>query len=417
MSEIFRRHLKKYAEIQPQELSSYRLDGQRDGKNNFPPADSTSFEGALLRHLTEAKAAWQAYLSDKRKQQDEIENKIHGATYSIETEIPQEIAAIQTKASEEQTLFNSREGLNSAKSEKLAQDLEAAKHDFDRLKSQLNRPVVTKFEKFYLPFLLFLAFAEVPVNREAFALYFEGANAVILVLSLAVGALLIFFAHVIGHTAKETTCVEVDPPVAKMYAGIAGIGIISAILIYILAVMREGYAKVMAGDDTFNQLFEENAQLDIMSQSFFEPLTSVGISLMVLNITIFVAGILASFFRHDAHGAYEKIYKTYERMRVAQYKNQEKVEKAINAIQEKYNRQVATIRSRQQSIERDRAQFEKDLAELNQSTGADFDSLITGMERLVVTYNEGNQQARSDRAPPYLREDVRQSVRRILSNE
>ena len=138
---------------------------------------------------------------------------------------------------------------------------------------------------------------------------------------------------------------------------------------------------------------------------------------MVLNITIFVAGILASFFSHDAHGAYEKIYKTYERMRVAQYKNQEKVEKAINAIQEKYNRQVATIRSRQQSIERDRAQFEKDLAELDQSTGADFDSLITGMERLVVTYNEGNQQARSDRAPPYLREDVRQSVRRILSNE
>ena len=118
-------------------------------------------------------------MSDKRKQQDEIENKIHGATYSVETEIPQEIAALQTKAAEEQTLYNTREGLHSAKAEKLAQDLEAAKHDYDRLKSQLNRPVVIKFEKFYLPFLLFLAFAEVPVNREAFALYFEGANAVI----------------------------------------------------------------------------------------------------------------------------------------------------------------------------------------------------------------------------------------------
>lgn len=417
MSEIFRRHLKKYAEIQPQELSSYKLDGQRDGKNNFPPGDSTSFEGSLLRHLIEAKAAWQAYLSDKRKQQEEIENKIHGATYSVENEIPQEIAAIQTRSAEEQTLFNSREGLNSARAEKLAQDLEAAKHDYDRLKSQLNRPVVTKFEKFYIPFLLFLAFAEVPVNRESFALYFEGANTVILILSLAVGALLIFFAHVIGHTAKETTCVEVDPPVGKMYAGIAAIGFVSAVLIYILAVMREGYAKVMAGDDTFSQLFEENAQLDIMSQSFFEPLTSVGISLMVLNITIFVAGILASFFRHDSHGAYEKIYKKYEHMRAAQYKNQEKVEKAINQIQEKYNRQIATVRSRQQGIERDRAQFEKDLAELDRSTGADFASLLTGMERLVIAYNEGNQQAREDRAPSCLRESVRDLVRKVLLND
>ena len=53
----------------------------------------------------------------------------------------------------------------------------------------------------------------------------------------------------------------------------------------------------------------------------------VGISLMVLNITIFVAGILASFFRHDAHGAYEKTYNTYEQLRVSQYKNQEKVER------------------------------------------------------------------------------------------
>ena len=76
--------------------------------------------------------------------------------------------------------------------EKIEEDLKNAKDDYERIRAELNRPLLTKFERVYMPFLAILAVAEVPINRQAFELFFSEAPAVILVLALATGIMLVF---------------------------------------------------------------------------------------------------------------------------------------------------------------------------------------------------------------------------------
>ena len=82
----------------------------------------------------------------------EIKKKLSDTDYDIDTNISAEIEKENETLEQEQALYISQEGNQSSKHQKLEEDLQSAKIDYDRLRSELNRPVLTKFEKFYFPF-------------------------------------------------------------------------------------------------------------------------------------------------------------------------------------------------------------------------------------------------------------------------
>ena len=85
---------------------------------------------------------------------------------------------------------------------------------------------------------------------------------------------------------------------------------------YFLAVMRQSYANVSKGaDETFGSLFDDGQSLELFQDSLLQPLGPEGLSLLVLNFSIYFAGILASFLDMiQTH--YEKITKTFTNLEI-----------------------------------------------------------------------------------------------------
>ena len=168
--------------------------------------------------------------------------------------------------------------------------------------------------------------------------------------------MLVFFAHSLGHLIKENSGPEnKDGMSVKTMAGIGAIVSVTGILMYFLAVMRQSYANIQknADDGTFGDLWADGPSVDLFQESLLQPLSSEGISLLVLNFSIYFAGILASFFRHDSHPNYEKITKNFNKYRDKMASKKEKIESALNQIQETHNNKIKALSNRRQNLLKD----------------------------------------------------------------
>ena len=152
MSMAYRNYINKYIELQPHDLSRVEKDGERDGKIDIPESSETEPSGAILKILTEARGAWDRYISEKKIHLDELKKNLASTEYNIDTNIQTEISKEQDKLNDDQNVLINQEGIQSTKYEQLSENLTSAKHDYDMLRSELNRPLLTKFEKLYLPF-------------------------------------------------------------------------------------------------------------------------------------------------------------------------------------------------------------------------------------------------------------------------
>ena len=66
--------------------------------------------------------------------------------------IPQEIRNLEEQKSESEQLFESKEGRNSSEYEKIEEDLKNAKDDYERIRAELNRPLLTNLNVFICRF-------------------------------------------------------------------------------------------------------------------------------------------------------------------------------------------------------------------------------------------------------------------------
>ena len=414
MSMTYRKFINKYIELPQHEISKAQKDGEFDGKKNIPKANENEVSGAILKILTDARSAWDKYLSEKKNYLSDIKKKLSDTEYDIDTNISAEIQKESSKLDAEQALYINQEGNQSSKHEKLEEDLQNAKIDYDRLRSELNRPVLTKFEKFYLPFLLILSLAEIPVNRKAFALFFTGEGYVLLLLAIAVGAMLIFFSHIIGHLVREAGSNDSPPNLrTKQYMGISSISIVVIVLVYILALMRQKLADVEKAGGTFEDLVA-NGGVQNFQEALFTPLGTDGAILLVLNMTIIAAGIIASFFRHDPHPYYEKVTQTYNKLRDQSFQMKQKVEDELNNIQEKYNKKLESTRNREQNLNKDRDNLLKEVEAIQENDKEDFKNVINSVDRLILSYETANASIREDKAPVFFKKNNSSKIREFL---
>ncbi len=414
MSMTYRKFINKYLDLPQHEISKAQKDGEFDGKKNIPKSDENDVSGTVLKILTDARSAWDKYLSEKKVYLKEIKKKLSDTDYDIDTNISAEIQKENATLEQEQALYISQEGNQSSKHQKLEEDLQSAKTDYDRLRSELNRPVLTKFEKFYFPFLLVLSLAEIPVNRKAFALFFGGEGYVLLLLAIAVGAMLVFFSHIVGHLIREAGSSDSPKNLRfKQYSGIGSISIVIIILVYILALMRQKLADVEKAGGTFEELISNGAGQNFQ-EALFTPLGTDGAILLVLNMTIIAAGIIASFFRHDPHPYYEKVSKTYNKFRDQSFQMKQKVEDELNNIQEKYNKKLESIRNREQNLNKDRDNLLKEVEAIQENDKEDFKNVINSVDRLIIAYQTGNTDNRQEKNPGFFKKNNTSQIKEFL---
>ena len=90
----------------------------------------------------------------------------------------------------------------------------------------------------YLPFMIILACLESPLNALAFELFFKDTLLFSYGIALALGTILIYFAHVGGEKIKETTCKELEQSKTSRYILVIVLSLFAFIVIWFLAQMR-----------------------------------------------------------------------------------------------------------------------------------------------------------------------------------
>lgn len=401
MSIQARKSISKYLDLQKHELQIAEGRGQTDAESASFEIDSAEPVGFMQEAISQAKSAWSSYQSAYSENENELQTKINAEEYQVKNGIPDEIKILEEKKRGDDELFETKEGRNSSEYEKIKEDLADAKSHYERIRGELNRPLMTKFERAYVPFLCILALAEVPINRQAFELFFSESPTVILILALAVGIMLVFFAHSLGHLFKENTGPE---NVGKLnglgVSGMSAIVSVTIVLMYMLAVMRQSYADLSNSDATFGDLFSDDQSVELFQDSLFQPLSTEGISLLVLNFSIYFAGILASYFRHDSNAEYEKIWKTYNRLRDRMAAKKEKIETKFNSIQSEHNRKLEAINNRRKNLMNNIASMKEELKTSQQQKANDAKTVVANVENLLKAYEKGFRAGRSDGAVP-----------------
>lgn len=191
-------------------------------------------------------------------------------------------------------------------------DCDEAEFEFENLRARLDRlPLFWErpWSSLYLPFLLVLAIAEIPVNRLSFQLFFNDGPVMSLVVAGLVGAVLIALAHMAGVGARRFrhVCAEAHgawSPSARMAVLFAIIGA----LCYGVAVFRQGYLSfVTTPDPTFAALIADNQYGEAAVIALRAGLGIDGVIFLIINVAIVCVGMYFSFSRHDPHPNFEQL--------------------------------------------------------------------------------------------------------------
>lgn len=178
-----------------------------------------------------------------------------------------------------------------------------------------GRPLRTNMGWWYYLLMAVLILVEVPVNRAAFELTFREEPMFSLLLALAVGGVLLYFAHLIGlllrqwpeHPTKAQITIRVVSSAGLV--GLVGVGV------YFLARMRQSYMILVTQEDAGGFGSRMQDALQGASGASPQPVSllaniSFGIGdwmFIAVNTLLFTFGVAASFLRHDPHPDYEKL--------------------------------------------------------------------------------------------------------------
>jgi hypothetical protein len=228
-----------------------------------------------------------------------------------------------------------------------ARALEEAERQHRSIRAAVNgRPLRRHLVGTYFPILVFLALAEMPINRLAFELFFQETPGLSLLLALAVGAALMFLAHLVGLLVRR----EPQPPRWRQLrhaAAIVLILVVTGFLIYSVAVMRQLYVELVQNEgaslqDQVDAILRGGAASTV-SHVASTRLGPAGYTLMVLNITVFLVGAAASFMRHDPHPDYEGAWQAERKWQKRLTRTRTRFEARLDAARREHDRRIRDL--------------------------------------------------------------------------
>ena len=396
--------LSRYFNNNPKKLKPHEKEGERDGKRNKPDQGSDNWSGYEQQLIATAKNKWSQYQQHKKQQITQIEGRVKAEEDKRDEGYVQNVSILENEKEEELTRFTNNEGPQSPKQTQFNRDHDNTIEAKKKLQILLNRPLQTKIVNVYLPFMIILACLESPLNALAFELFFKDTLLFSYGIALALGTILIYFAHVGGEKIKETTCKELKQSKASRYILVVVLSLFSFIVIWFLAQMREEYlAMINAGDDSdILGILEADGIGSVITDRVFKfDLGIDGYLLLIGNLAIYLVGLLASYMRHDSHPDYEKAHKDEEKAKNIRDNQERKYTKEYNDIQKKYDDQI-NFKSRElNNIEEEIGKFRDREKRIKESEESDLKVLLTGVQSEIVAYQKGNESTRTDPNPLY----------------
>lgn len=402
--------------INPEEsdIMRHARCGEADGSKELPLQGSTELSEHERQMLYEAKNEWIRHESSMEQRRVALVNTIG----ELRTRLAQHAGAgasdLREAQNRELELLDQQHGHLSTDYRVIEEEYTTARAERHRLEQLLGRPLDTNHTEVYIPVLVGLAIAEVPVNRLAFELFFESMPLVSLLLSAAIGGIFIFFAHTIGSMIRRLQCKEIAINRDEVYLSVTLIALLALVLMYFLGLMREMWVDVNEAGSLNLEAYLSGLDKGPKSITDHLLIGSKGFTLLLLNLSIFAMGVVTAFRRHDPHPGYEKtinISRRHEQRFVA-YKKRFEVKR--NELLRIHSLRTAERERMIKQWESDIAAAQHELDTLPEKLKADRKALIMALTRRFMAYQNANSRTRCTALPAYFTDNPKPLIESLL---
>jgi len=422
MKKLSTNNLEMLIKSDQQDMDRCERIGNTDGENNIPNQTSKNMSKFEVTEISKISKALNKVLAEKEKIESTLLDEKTKMLRKLDIQIPKSQDENNIISQNELDQIEKLAGQTSAKHAEVSEKLNYAEQSLRGIRMSVNnRPLSIQLAGVYIPFMFLLAFAEVWVNSKAFELFFESSPLISLFLASAVGAMLVFFAHISGTTIKRAQSKEIVVDKPKMYVPMIVLNLLVIIFIYFLAKMRQAFVSIQEqsgqgfNPDDFEKLLKDpnlsNLNIDAEQTSAIINLVSTnlgeaGLFLLLVNLLVYICGFIAAFIRHDTHPDYEYAQKQYD-------KHRSSLSKIIKVFDEK----VATIDKRKSDIhtnirkERDLAdermyQIDNEISDINFKLSQLQQDAHDVARSRINSYRQGNRNKRNKPEPIYFNQNV-----------
>ena len=413
--------LERLLKSDDQDNSRCERKGVESGKSNTPASSSKNLSKFELDEKNKIEKAFEKLSIEVNTLSTQLDSQRKETLRKLDIQIPKNQDETDTLHQDEIEQIEKLVGLNSTVQKDISNKLEIAHSTLRTIKIAVNnRPLSLEFVKLYMPFMLALAFAEVWVNRLAFELFFESTPLVSLFLASAIGVMLVFFAHVTGSAIKRTQSTEVTVQKSKTFFSMIILNSLVIVFIFYLAKMRQAFVSITAANEEglggleslldspeIPELTEIMGSGNMMDSLVSANLGQEGIFLLLVNVAVYVCGLIAAFIRHDTHPDYETAENNYNRHRSSLVKATKAFDAKVSAIDKRKSDLHSNIRKERDGAEEELYKIDNEIDEV-QRTLNDFKikaaHIVTNRINL---YRKANLANRSKPAPSYFNEEIK----------
>ncbi|HRX74921.1 MAG TPA: hypothetical protein P5341_12520 [Hyphomonas sp.] len=172
---------------------------------------------------------------------------------------------------------------------------------WDEIHGEVNRQPRYSGPWFYMPFMILLAIAEVPINRLSFELFFRESPAIALVVSLLVGGVLVILSHRLGLLLGRFGYFAKQRGWFLEFAQVAVVVVLIGALCYGLSVLRQGFLEAAVAPEIGFADAMNGGGAGAALMSLKAGLGLEGWIFLFINLAVVLVGVSASYFCHDAH--------------------------------------------------------------------------------------------------------------------
>ncbi len=377
--------------------------GRNDGKRGFPTSAASEypFQHEVIAHARRTMGDFELGLRTIR---ENLQNDISAQERNRDEHyVRQRDDVIEAKKAKLDAL-DQRIGRHSARYIQLSDRLSGAKESEKRIELEVQRPLRTSIVWIYFPLLSLLALAEVPVNRFAFEFFFRETPAISLFIALVIGLIIMFCAHFSGLWLRQIDHSSGKSSKIFHYVGIAITFVVVGTTIYFIAALRQSYVNLLEREQTteFSTLLQGDVSAlgTLADEALSVELGTAGFMLLVINILIFLVGMVAAYMRHDPHPDYEKVTKERARIQKRMHKIEETFQKRATILSTEHDRRInyldRQLDQTEEEIERVRNKLQMIEARRPEILG-----MVSEIVALrLLAYQKGNRSARNGEDVP-----------------
>ncbi|CAA6604696.1 membrane hypothetical protein [Rhodospirillaceae bacterium LM-1] len=373
-----------YDTFTDRDLTRDRERGEEDGKKDFPLPGTSDLSPYEVEQVKWAETDLGDFMQEIQDQRAKLEDERDSKQQYVESYSSRRENLLKEREARLTRMRESDGDLSAIHEQKRTKFLELD----DQLKSkaeELRRPLQVYLGFWVYAFLfLGLALSEIPINLPAMQQVFKESLFVAFFLAVTLGFLLIFFAHMVAKLLRQQGELLKD------------VGKIGRILFWsktTLLLLLSGGIIWLVYDLRLAYLSTTNGTSNITTES--------GIFFLIINISIFVTGLLLSWLRHDPDP-------DYHRLDIERNKAADTFETHERNFQEKRRRFLETNDVLLRNLANETSRYEaevkiaqNDIDNLTRRRDRIVNRVLFVLGRKLAAYQNANQRARKMGLPTY----------------